>query len=52
MTRPLPRWRYVVRQTVALALLVTVVLWLSAEFLDFIGVDLCAEDFGCLPETR
>jgi len=52
MMRPLPRWRYIVRRTVALAMLATVVLWLSVEFLDLIGADLCAEDFGCLPETR
>lgn len=48
----LPRWRYVMRRTVALAVIVAVVLWIGTEILDFVGVDMCAEDFGCLPETR
>lgn len=52
MADRLPRWRYTVRRTVVLAVLVAVVLWVGAEVLDLFGVDMCAEDFGCLPETR
>ena len=52
MTRPLPRWRYVVRRTIVLAAIVAMVLWIGTELLDLFGLDMCAEDFGCLPETR
>lgn len=52
MADRLPEWRYVVRRTVVLAVLVTFVLWVGVEVLDFLGLDMCAEDFVCLPETR
>jgi len=52
MADRLSEWRYVVRRTVVLAVIVAVVLWVGVELLDLFGVDMCAEDFVCLPETR
>jgi hypothetical protein len=48
----LPEWRYVVRRTVAVAVLTIVVGLVVVTLLHWAGVDACAEDFACLPETR
>jgi len=48
----LPEWRYVVRRTVALAVAVTVAVLVGVAVARWVGVDVCAEDFACLPEAR
>lgn len=48
----LPEWRYVIRRTVALAILTALVGLAAVALLRWVGVDACAEDFGCLPATR
>jgi len=47
----LPEWRYVVRRTVALAVAVTVAVAVAGTVARWVGVDVCAEDFACLPAT-
>jgi hypothetical protein len=48
----LPEWRYVVRRTVVSAILVGILGLALVGLLNWLGVDACAEDFICLPETR
>jgi len=48
----LPEWRYVVRRTVVSAILVGLAGLAIVALLNWVGVDACAEDFICLPETR
>ena len=48
----LPEWRYVVRRTVVSAILVALAGLAIVALLNWLGVDACAEDFGCLPVTR
>ena len=48
----LPEWRYVVRRTVVSAILVGILGLAIVALLNWVGVDACAEDFICLPETR
>jgi len=48
----LPEWRYVVRRTVVSAILVGILGLAIVALLNWVGVDACAEDFGCLPVTR
>jgi hypothetical protein len=48
----LPEWRYVVRRTVVSAIIVGILGLAVVGLLNWLGVDACAEDFICLPETR
>jgi hypothetical protein len=48
----LPEWRYVVRRTVVSAIIVAALGLAAVVILNWLGVNACAEDFGCLPETR
>ena len=48
----LPEWRYVVRRTVVSAIIVAVLGLAAVAILNWLGIDACAEDFACLPETR
>ena len=48
----LPEWRYVVRRTIVSAILVGIFGLALVALLNWLGVDACAEDFVCLPETR
>jgi hypothetical protein len=48
----LPEWRYVVRRTVVSAIIVAVLGLAAVAILNWLGVNACAEDFACLPETR
>jgi len=48
----LPELRYVVRRTIVSAILVGIFGLALVALLNWLGVDACAEDFVCLPETR